>query len=276
MEDDEIVVEVKKQPKPTDTKKKTKKKKRIIDTNSNKFGIFKTIFIIIVSIALLILLLSSSLFNIKHVEVLGNTRLSSNKVVSLSKLNIDENIFKFNKNDVKKSIKESAYVEDVSIKRKLPSTVIIEIDERIPTYMLQFTDSYVYINNQGYMLEISNDKLEIPIILGFVTDLNNIKAGNRLDLADLEKMNTVIKIYETARNSDLNEYITKIDISNSKENKIVMEELKKTVYLGDLSNLNAKMLELKEILHKMQGKEGEVFLNIDLNTQKPYFRQKID
>ena len=46
---------------------------------------------------------------------------------------------------------ENAYVEDVTIKRELPSTVIIEINERIPTYMLQYTDSYVFINNQGYL-----------------------------------------------------------------------------------------------------------------------------
>ena len=34
----------------------------------------------------------------------------------------------------------------------IPITAIqIVINERVPKYMLQFADSYVYINNQGYM-----------------------------------------------------------------------------------------------------------------------------
>ena len=269
MENDEITVEIKKG-------KQVKNKTRLSNQTTKKTEIIKTICIIIVLVATIIIILTSKLFNIKNIEVEGNTRLSNDKIIKLSQLSTEENIFKFNKREVKKLLEENAYIADVSIKRKLPTTVLIKIEERIPTYMLQFTDSYVYINNQGYMLEISNDKLDIPIILGFVTDLNNIKAGNRLDKADLEKMNTVIKIYETAKNSELAEYITKVDVSDSKEYKIVMEELKKTIYLGDLTNLNTKMLELKEILHKTQGKEGEIFLNVDLNNQRPYFRQKID
>ncbi len=82
--------------------------------------------------------------------------------------------------------------------------------------MLQFADSYVYINNQGYMLEISNEKLELPILVGFTTDLSNIKSGNRINVDDLKKMNTIIKIYDSAKLNELNELITKIDMSNPK------------------------------------------------------------
>ena len=46
------------------------------------------------------------------------------------------------------------------------------------------------------MLEISNEKLEVPILIGFTTDLSNIKAGNRINVADLNKMNMVIKMLQ--------------------------------------------------------------------------------
>lgn len=268
MKNTEIALEV---------KKKKEKKKKKEDAKNSRFTIIKNIFIIVLFIAIFLFVLNSSLFNIKSIEVSGNTRLSSNKIITLSSLELQkDNIFRFSKRKVKELLMENAYIESVKINRRFPTTVFIEIEERIPTYMLQYTDSYVYINNQGYMLEISNDKIDVPIIVGFVTDLNSIKAGNRLDVKDLEKMNIVIKIYETAKNVELSQYITKIDISDTKEYKIGMEELGKTVYLGDASNLNSKMLELKEILHKTQNKEGTVFLNVDLNTQRAYFRQSID
>ena len=275
MDDNEIVFEVKKENnEKTDNKNKSKKTNK--SDKTKKHPILKGILVIVLAIISMVLIANSSLFNIKEIKVEGNVSLSENKVISISSLNTDVNIFKFNKKNVIKLLLENPYVEHVTISRKLPSTVIIKINERIPTYILQFTDSYVYINNQGYMLEISNDKIDVPILLGFTTDLSNIKIGNRLDSKDLEKMNTVIKIYETAKNVDLAQYISKIDMSDTKEYKITMDELGKIIYIGDASDLNSKMLELKEILHKTQNKSGIVFLNVDLNTQRAYFRQNIE
>ncbi len=274
MEEDEIILEVKKNEPENKNKKSNKKKKS--GKARRFFLLLKIVVITIISLIVVFLIFNSSLFNIKQIDVTGNSKLSENKVISISSLSIDTNIFHFNKENVEKNLIENAYIEDVTIKRKLPSTVEIIIKERIPSYMLQFTDSYVYINNQGYMLEISNEKLEIPIIVGFTTDLNTFKVGNRLETQDLKKMNMVIKIFETAKNVDLSQYISKIDISNTKEYKIEMESLGKVIYLGDATDLNSKMLELKEILHKTQEEAGEVFLNVDLNTQRAYFRRKID
>lgn len=277
--DDEIVVEVKKKKNNNaKTKKVARSEKKVSEAQkeNKKNFVVQVIITLVLIIVCAFLVFNSSLFNIKTIEVSGNSILSNNIVISLSTLNYDTNIFKFNKRKIMHAIEENAYVEDVKIKRKLPSTVEIEINERVTTFMIQYTDSYVYINNQGYMLEISTDKANVPIIVGFTTDLNNIKVGNRLDIKDLEKMNMIIRLYETAKNVELEEYITKIDISDTKEYKIYMDELGKTILLGDASDLNSKMLELKEILHKTQGKNGIVFLNVDLNTQKAYFRQNID
>ena len=144
--------------------------------------------------------------------------------------------------------------------------------------MLQFADSYVYINNQGYMLEISNEKLPVPVLVGFTTDLSNIKTGNRVDVDDLKKLNTVIKIYDSAELNELSELITKIDISNSKDYSIELESKGKVVYLGecsDYSDLKTRMLYLKSILEKSEGKSGEIFLDVDLNSEKIRFKEKI-
>lgn len=276
--DDEIVigVESKKTPsknKKTSKKSNTKKNNKTVKHKKGKMRkqakiVFGVIFFIIITI----LFLCSPIFDIKNIEVTGNSKLSSEKIISFSGLELHTNIFKFNKGLTKEKIKENAYIESVEVVRKLPSKVQIEVKEREAKYMLQFADSYVYINNQGYMLEISNEKLELPILIGFTTDLSNIKAGNRINVADLNKMNMVIKIYEAAKSNGLGELITKIDISNEKNYTIILEKEGKTVYLGDCSELNTRILYLKSILETSQGKSGELFLNVDLNSQEAYFR----
>ncbi len=290
MEDDEIIINVNRRENTSNNKKSKNKKKKKNSSKSvknkeqpnkskvknKKFGFVKVLLIMIIIIVLTILICSSSLFNINTITVAGNEKLSDNKVISASGLQLHTNIFKFNKSKTISNIKENAYIEEVSLKRKLPNKVEIDIKERVATYMLQFADSYVYINNQGYMLEISNEKLEVPVLVGFTTDLSNITAGNRLNKEDLEKMNTVIKLYEIAKINDLASLITKIDISNDKNYTIILEGEGKTVYLGDGSDLNARMIHLITILDATKGKKGEIFLNVDLNSQKTYFRESVN
>lgn len=290
--DDEIIIGINRKDPPKKSKK-TKKKKKTVKASAKKEAkmgkgstgnkpskkgnkknavIVKIVLAIIVFVAVIIGLSNVPLFNIKHIEVVGNNKLSEDKIIALSGINDSINLFKLDEGTIKNAIKENAYVENVEVNRKFPNKVVIDIKEREAKYMLQFADSYVYINNQGYMLEISNEKIEVPIIVGFTTDLSNIKPGNRIKVDDLQKMNMVIKIFETAKTSEIGHLITKIDISNSKNYTIGLESEGKTVYLGDCSDLNTRIIYLKAILDANQGRSGTVFLNVDLNTEKVYFR----
>lgn len=284
MEEDEIIIGIerkntnkknsKKKTKPKNKTKKNNKKKD--ERKEKKLKVFKTIAFITIALVLIILLLSSSLFNINTIEVEGNNKLSDEKVISISSIELYTNIFNFSKIKVKSKLKENSYVEDVKISRKLPSMVLITITERVPTYMLQFADSYVYINNQGYMLDISNEKLEIPILTGFTTDLSNIKTGNRINSEDLKKMSMVIKINQTLDNNELSEKLSKIDMSEEKDYILFFDGEGKKVHLGNGSDLNTKIVCLKEMLESLQGKIGEIFLNVDLNTERAYFRESVE
>ena len=257
------------------TKSDNKKNKVRTATNAqnmHKQKVKRIIAITIISIILFVVILTSSIFDIKKINVIGNEKLSPETVISFSKLQLHTNIFKFNKSEIINNIKENAYIENISLKRKFPSTIEITIEERIVKYMLEYADGYAYINNQGYILEISNERLSVPILTGYSTDISNIKVGERIIVKDLEKMDMVIKIFETARSNELGDLITKIDISNEKNYKITLDTEGKIVYLGDCSDLNTKILYLSSILEKSAGKKGEIFLNVDLNTENAYFR----
>lgn len=253
--------QINKQSKNKKTKKMSRGKKLIL-------------FLILIGIILAILF-STSLFNIETINVSGNAIVSSEEIISLSGIQKHSNLFRINKSGAITNLKTNAYVEEVIISRKLPNQINIEIEERVPKYMLQFADSYVYVNNQGYMLEISNEKLNIPILIGISTDLSNIKAGNRMNLSDLKKMDMVINIVDTATTNGIGHLITKIDISDNKNYTLILETEGKTVYLGDCSELNTRILYLKKILEEEQGVSGELFLNIDLNQEKVRFKPSI-
>lgn len=246
--------------------KKKKRVKRIIKWTS----------LALIIIAGAIFAFASPLFNITQIEVINTNLLSKDKVISLSGIKKDQNIFRFLKSDVIKKIKEDPYVQDVKINRQLPNKVQIDIEERQRNFSLEFLNGYAYINNQGYILEISQDKLNLPVIKGASTEENNITQGKRLEQKDLEKLEVAIKIMTIAKENELDEKVTSIDISNKNEYILYLESEKKTVYLGNQENLTTKMLYTKKIIEKESGNEGTIYVNGDFtNKFKAYFRQKV-
>ena len=233
----------------------------------------KVLTTLILIIGALILLLSSKLFYIKHIDVNVNSKLSKEEIISISGVTTDINIFALNKLNAKRNLLENSYVQDVTITRDYPNTITIDIKEKVPNFMIQFANSYIYINNQGYMLEISTEPLNLPSLLGITTDLSNVKPGDRLIVDDLKKFNKLIQIMDVSRNFEINELITRIDITDPLNYTLYLDGEGKTVYLGDAIDLNTKILPLTEILNQTKDKSGEIFLDMDLNEQNPRFRE---
>lgn len=265
--------------KPKKKKKKTKKltKKQEIARKKRKA------FLMLVKWATLILLLIgggigfllSSFFNIRKIEIVGNNKLTKDEAISLSQIEIEENTFKLSKNKIEKNIKQNAYVESVKIKRNLPSTILIEIEERVPTYMITFANAYAYINNQGYFVEISKEKLELPIITGYATKEEDIQLGERLCTEDLQKLDDILQIMKAAESNEIANIVTKINISDKQDYVLELKSEKKTVHVGDTSNLSTKMLYIKEIIEQNKKIEGEILVNTDLNNKWAIFRKKV-
>lgn len=292
--DKEIVIGM---PRISDDKEKNKKnKKTSVNTNKNMqnakkkltkqqqiaikkkkaiLKIVKVLTLIIVLIGVSIYVALSPLFNIKEINVTGNSKLSKEEIISLSELKTDENTFKVSKKNIKNKVKANAYIENVKIRRKLPDKVEIIVVERVATYMIPFANSYIYINNQGYMLEITSQKAEMPAIVGISTPEEELHEGQRLISEDLVKLGEVLQIMESANANELVDLITKIDISNRQDYILTLEKEKKAIHLGDVSNLSTKMAYVKKILNDEKGVEGEILVNTDLTNKGAVFREKV-
>ena len=251
----------------------TKKEKKKLSEGKKK--IIKISILIFFIILLIVATMMSPLFNIKEINIEGNNQITKEEIISLSQINFGENTFRTNLGKAEKNILENAHIDSVTISRGLPDKIFINIEERKTTFMLEYGGGYVYINNQGYIIEVSDQKLEVPIIQGAGTTVDEFKPGNRLQTEDLEKLSIAIKIVETAQVNDIANLITGIDIENKQNYKIIFEGEQKVAYIGDGSDLNTKMLNIKSILEREKDIPGEIFINMDLKTSYPTFRQTV-
>ncbi len=263
------------QRKTQEIKKEITKKQEYIQKKKKRVKrIIKWTTLLLLIIGGCIFALVSPIFNIKQILVINNNQIPTETIVSLSQLKEGENLFRFNKNKVQQEIKTNAYVESVNIKRKVPNIVQITIKEREKKYNVEFLNGYAYINEQGYILEVSEQKLDLPVIQGISTEQEKIMEGNRLNIQDLEKLEVVIQIMNICKSYELDKKITSINIENNYV--IYMEDEKKTIYLGDASNLSNKMLYIPTILSENQGKEGNIYIDkASENKFTARFREKV-
>ena len=240
--------------------KNKRKKSKFEKIKKILFTIFRIILILAILAGIFAFLFISPVFNITEIKVENASKISENTYISLSEIQIGENIFKVNKSRVRSLLKYEAYVDDVEVKREFPGTIHLTITERIPKYLIEKEGMYIYIDKNGYALEISPESLELPILKGIITDINTLTMGNRLYESDLEKFNDLIKIVDGIKNNKIEEKLTSIDISNDDNYILEFEEEDKKICLGDISNLSTKMLWIKYFMNERREDSGVIHL----------------
>ena len=244
---------------------------------SKKKKILILLIILAVIIGLVVFALSP-VFSISSIIIKGNTNVTNDEINSKMNVKVGDNIFLKNISEIKNNIKTITYVKDVEIIRSLPSTFIVNIEEREASFIIEKGIEFAYIDSQGYIIDISQERREgIPIIQGEETNDDEIAVGKRLVVDDLKKLNTVLKIVEVSKSNDINNIISRIGIDGTNNYSIVFESRGITAHLGNCSDLSTRILEVKSILSEVEGKEGDIFIDMDLNEEDsyPYFREKV-
>lgn len=270
------------QKKGSNVKKSTARPKMNEKKRMVRARVMRIFIIIVLLVGAGCFLCLSPTFNVQEIIVQDNTKIASDTISSLSGIQLYKNIFLFNKSDAINNIQKNSYIESVKISRALPNKIKITVKERTEKYLAEFAEGkYVSVDGQGYVLEVVEENANaLPILIGLKTStetLINIDSNQvRLCEDDLKKLDTVANIIETAKNYEVNEFITKIDISDDNDYKLILTGEEKTVYLGNCSDLNTRILFMKEILNSEKGKKGEMFINENLSEKPPYFREAVN
>lgn len=263
---------------PKQNKHKNQKKQSIKSKIRIQILKWTSIFILVVGVVILFMI--SPIFNIKQINVEGISKLTSEEIISCSQIQLDINMFKMQKQDAIEKIQANSYVESASITRELPSTIKISIKERVPQYIIEIANGNAYIDSKGYILEISQEKLPLPIIIGYGTSIESIidfQNTKKLSDEDCRKIEVINKVFESAKNNGILTYITSINITNIDDIVLNLDTEQKIAYFGDCSNANLRILYLKKMLEEENGHAGEAYINGNIHTlkPKPYFRERI-
>lgn len=253
-------------------KSNKKQKRKMNKKRKNKIAIFLIFIILIFIVAYLI---TSPSFNINEISVKGNSQLSKQKIEEIAEIKTGDNIFTKIGIIAKVKLKQNGYIEEAKITKKYPNKIEIELTERKKQYQIKTeTGLFINIDEQGYIIDSTSEKLEIPTIIGMEISENDINSIKRLEEKDLNKMENILQIKEQCKTLNIVDKITQIQVKD--EYIINLENEGLIINLGDATNLKNRMYYVNAILKKETGNKGTIYVNGNLNENfTPYFSANV-
>ena len=172
---------------------------------------------------------------------------------------------------MKVRLKQNGYIEEAQINKIYPNKIEIEVQERQKQFQIKMeTEGYIYIDEQGYLLEYAVDKLEVPTIIGMDITQSDLETMHRLGEKDLNKMENILQIREQCKSIEIADMITQIQVKD--EYIVSLESDGITINLGDASNLKNRIYYVNAILKQELGNRGTIYVNGNFNEGfSPYF-----
>ena len=200
-------------------------------------GFFTRIFIILGVIIAVTAFSLSSFFTVDTIDVQGNKYFTDEEISNMAHASTGQNIiYKLNKGNMLNYLEKNPYIEEARVYRKLPSTIVINVKERIQIAALTYGDQFLIIDNKGTLLRITKTKPKLTIVTGF--KVKKVKLGETVEVNSPDLFKELLSLLKSMEAGDV--YFTKINIT----------ELFITANVYDSLVVKSKYKDLKDNIDK--------------------------
>ena len=149
--------------------------------------------IFIISALVLFILSRTVLFRINEFVITGNEKYSSAQILSAGNLSTGKNMYNINTDKAERKIMETLiYIENISVKRKLPDKMIITVEEAEPFACCRYEGArYAVVSRSGRYLETEQASPRVELMQIYGLDLTGVGLGKQLESKDPNKISIV-------------------------------------------------------------------------------------
>lgn len=217
--------------------------------------------ILVASVASVMLLTPG--FNIKNIKVQGNSIVKSEDIIKSSGIVTNVNIFEISTREAKKNIEKMGYIDEAKVKRKLPSTITIEVVEAAGVAYVPVKKGSAVITADGRVLEIVKDKEKkqtLPVIKGI--ENAEAKVGKAISAESKARVETLVLCLKEFSKDSLIFEMQEIDVSSISDITFTYNDSKLTVRVGNTENLDYKIDIFQPILNEI-GENPEGYIDLE-------------
>ena len=133
-----------------------------------KRRLLKGIFLLILTAMIIWVFVYVPLFTLKEVKLINATYLTKEDIMKVGGIYLGEPLFQLETDVVAKRLQQDLRIEEVKVKRELPSTLEVEIKERKPLATITCDYGYLDLDKQGKVIDSYKTlkMMPIPMITG--------------------------------------------------------------------------------------------------------------
>lgn len=230
-------------------------------------------------------------FKIKSIDVYGETRYSSKEIIKVANVKLESNLVRLDSEAISDKIeKQLPYIEEVKIKKRLPTTLEFNVVAAKIAGYIAAEDGYYIVSTEGKLLEKTADKpekmaeingitLEKPVVSQHITgendnisyvkkiyeafgegmsaNITSLSVGDRIDLSFVYNNRVTVKL---GSENDLAEKLRFVVLTLSDTNKISEDDMG-IIYAGNAKKISflrkGSYSEYLSALESEQNSENE-------------------
>lgn len=192
-----------------------KRKKRRI-----KFVVKLGVFLIIAGAVVFVL--KAPFFNVKTFQVEGNSYYTDEEILVMGNCKTGGNIFiGTDTGDIRSRLEKDAYMASVKVKRVLPDTVKIQLDERKQTAAIVYGEKYVVVDDEGVVLRKTGVMPEITVLKGLT--ISKLSVGEKVEAEEKVLLRQTLQMLSVMEKSNM--YFKTIELSEGEIKAHILDNL---------------------------------------------------
>ena len=195
-------------------------------------------------------------FKIENINVEGETRYSDKEIISAMGLKDGENMFLFNKfAAISRAFAACPYLEEISVRRRLPDTLDISVTECTPVAAISDEDGTLYfVDKKLKVLEKISGGAAVKTCKIEGVELLLPEVGKSAELSGEEKRNPLLTLLNSAVENDIIFQIKSINITRVFDIQFAYTD-RFTVRIGTIDDLDKKIRFMLELIKELEEKD---------------------
>ena len=188
-------------------------------------------------------------FNIINIEVIGDSRYAKDKIESASGILEGQNMFRLDKFEIEQSmVKQLPYLKTVSIKRKLPDTLEIHVEDTTAVAAVKTAAGYVLIDADSKMLELAAQLPETTVeVIG--AELGKFEPGETAEFGNENAAELIRLLVTELKSAGILDGATSINVTKRHDLSFVYNDVIQCE-LGTMSDLSVKIKMIAQVLEE--------------------------
>ena len=175
-------------------------------------------------------------FNLLHVRIDGCKELNPAQLEALIRGEFPANLFRMDLREVKTRLEQETWVQRAEIRRVLPSDLIIYIQERTPSVILEMREALMVADKDGVLLgpyDPKFGKLDVPVFKGLMGDDAETYSLYQDENAARIRQGLEMLAEIEAGMPQSTKIISEVDVEDKKDLKIMLVNETAEVRLGE-------------------------------------------